>query len=102
MSIECIIDYKDKPYEYVWFNPAPGLDEDVKERIVWQIIDMYYDGDDIRHIDNKEYCARIVKKDRASLGMFVGNRFDAEFETDKISKSGLSILLLDFVDPRTN
>ena len=102
MGFYSTVKYKNQLWKYIWFNLDPGLKESVKDDLMNQIVDMYHDGDDIRHVDNKEYCARIIKKDRTNLGMFAGNRFDAEFETDKINKSRLSILLLDVIDPMSN
>ena len=95
------IEYDNRVWGYIWVNPALGLEESIKNDLAWQIIDMYHGGDDIRHIEKENYGAKIVKKGRKNLGMFIGDYFNAEFETDKL-KSRLSIILLDVIDHRAN
>jgi len=101
MTICSTIEYKDKIWGYVWFNSAPGLEEEIIDDIMFNMVEMYHDGDDIRTVKKNNYDALIFKRKSQSLGMFVGTHFDSEFETEKL-KSKLSILLIDSIDPMSN
>ncbi len=101
MSITCKLIYKGKVWEYIYLNPNGTLNEEDREILIWNMIDMHTRGKGKRDVKGENYKAEIKRGKYATLESFAGQSFDIILETNK-GKSKMSTLLIDRVNPSLN
>jgi|SRR3989344_7607934 len=80
MRFHNTIDYYGQEFRYVWVNPDPGMARDVVENVLWHIVDMHYDEEQKRTLNQRCW------------GMFSGKYFTASVESQS-GRSDLGVIL---------
>ncbi len=88
------IGYKGEEWRYSFTNPNPLLSEEIKERLLRDMLDMFYDNDKNLIINDRDYSAMISKRGPINIGYLSGVEYVATVETEK-GKSHIGILVLD-------